>query len=27
VQMKKVDGRFQMTEVWHDPVRKRQPGG
>ena len=27
VQMKKVDGRFQMTEVWHDPLRKRQPGG
>ncbi|MFA4834431.1 MAG: P-type DNA transfer ATPase VirB11, partial [Patescibacteria group bacterium] len=21
VQMKKVDGRFQMTEVWHDPAR------
>ena len=27
VQMKKVDGRFRVTEVWHDPVRKRQPGG
>lgn len=26
VQMKKVDGRFQMTEVWHDPVRKRAAG-
>ncbi|HBI19709.1 MAG TPA: P-type DNA transfer ATPase VirB11 [Brevundimonas sp.] len=26
VQMKKVDGRFRLTEVWHDPVRKRQPG-
>ena len=26
VQMKKVDGRFRVTEVWHDPVRKRQPG-
>ncbi len=23
VQMKKVDGRFRMTEVWHDPARKR----
>ena len=27
VQMKKVDGRFRMTEVWHDPLRKRRPGG
>lgn len=27
VQMKKTDGRFQMTEVWHDPVRKRHAGG
>jgi type IV secretion system protein VirB11 len=27
IQMKKVDGRFRVTEVWHDPVRKRQPGG
>ncbi|WP_426026062.1 ATPase, T2SS/T4P/T4SS family [Brevundimonas sp. TSRC1-1] len=26
VQMKKVDGRFRMTEVWHDPLRKRRPG-
>ncbi len=26
VQMKKVDGRFRLTEVWHDPARKRQPG-
>ncbi len=26
VQMKKVDGRFQMTEVWHDPARKRLAG-
>ena len=26
VQMKKIDGRFLMTEVWHDPLRKRQPG-
>jgi type IV secretion system protein VirB11 len=26
VQMKKVDGRFRLTEVWHDPLRKRQPG-
>lgn len=23
VQMKKSGGRFQMTEVWHDPLRKR----
>ncbi|OWY60666.1 hypothetical protein B7486_67975, partial [cyanobacterium TDX16] len=27
IQMKKVDGRFRVTEVWHAPVRKRQPGG
>lgn len=27
IQMKKVDGRFRVTEVWHDPDRKRQPGG
>ncbi len=27
VQMKKVDGRFQMTEVWHDPARKRLARG
>lgn len=26
VQMKKVDGRFQVTEVWHDPQRKRRTG-
>ena len=26
VQMKKADGRFQMTEVWHDPFRKRRAG-
>lgn len=26
VQMKKIDGRFRLTEVWHDPARKRQPG-
>ena len=26
VQMKKSDGRFLMTEVWHDPLRKRRPG-
>ena len=25
VQMRKVDGRFRVTEVWHDPVRKRRP--
>ncbi|WP_312405794.1 P-type DNA transfer ATPase VirB11 [Brevundimonas sp.] len=25
VQMKKVDGRFRMTEVWHEPLRKRRP--
>src|SRR5690606_5073967 len=24
VQMRKVDGRFRITEVWHDPARKRQ---
>lgn len=24
VQMKKTDGRFLMTEVWHDPLRKRR---
>ncbi|MGR6533775.1 P-type DNA transfer ATPase VirB11 [Brevundimonas sp. RM1] len=24
VQMKKVDGRFQMTEVWHEPHRRRR---
>lgn len=23
VQMKKVEGRFRVTEVWHDPLRKR----
>lgn len=27
VQMKKIDGRFRMTEVWHEPARKRQPRG
>lgn len=27
VQMKKTDGRFQMTEVWHDPLLKRRAGG
>ncbi|PQZ74966.1 MULTISPECIES: P-type DNA transfer ATPase VirB11 [unclassified Brevundimonas] len=27
VQMKKVDGCFQMTEVWHDPARKRLARG
>ena len=26
VQMRKTDGRFRVTEVWHDPLRKRQPG-
>ena len=26
VQMKKVDGRFRMTEVWHDPLRKPRAG-
>jgi type IV secretion system protein VirB11 len=26
VQMKKTDGRFLMTEVWHDPLRKRRAG-
>lgn len=24
VQMKRVDGRFRITEVWYEPVRKRQ---
>lgn len=24
VQMRKVDGRYRITEVWHDPARKRQ---
>ncbi|HAF81638.1 MAG TPA: P-type DNA transfer ATPase VirB11 [Brevundimonas sp.] len=26
VQMKKTNGRFLMTEVWHDPLRKRRAG-
>lgn len=26
VQMRKVEGRFRVTEVWHDPLRKRRPG-
>ncbi|WP_415013173.1 ATPase, T2SS/T4P/T4SS family [Brevundimonas sp.] len=26
VQMKKSDGRFRITEVWHDPLRKRRSG-
>lgn len=26
VQMKKVDGRFRVTEVWHEPDRKRLAG-
>ncbi|MET3835206.1 type IV secretion system protein VirB11 [Brevundimonas sp. UYEF29] len=26
VQMKKIDGRFRMTEVWHEPLRKRRAG-
>lgn len=26
VQMKKVGGRFRVTEVWHDPLRKRRSG-
>lgn len=25
VQTRKVDGRFRITEVWHDPLRKRRP--
>lgn len=25
VQMKRIDGVFRMTEVWHEPDRKRQP--
>jgi len=24
VQMKKVDGRYRLTEVWYDPLRKRR---
>ena len=24
VQMRKVDGRFRMTEVWHEPLRRRR---
>jgi len=27
VQMKRIDGVFRLTEVWHEPARKRQPGG
>lgn len=23
VQMRRVDGRFRITEVWYDPLRKR----
>ena len=23
VQLRRVDGRFRMTEVWYDPLRKR----
>ena len=26
VQMKKVDGVFRLTEVWHEPARARRPG-
>ena len=26
VQMEKTGGRFRMTEVWHDPLRKRRVG-
>jgi type IV secretion system protein VirB11 len=26
VQMKKIDGRFRMTEVWHEPLRKHRAG-
>ena len=26
VQMKKTDGRFRMTEVYYDPLRKRRSG-
>lgn len=25
VQMRKVDGRFRVTEVWHEPLRKLEP--
>ena len=24
VQMRRVEGRFRMTEVWYEPLRKRQ---
>jgi len=24
VQMKKIEGRFVMTEIWHDPLRKHR---
>jgi type IV secretion system protein VirB11 len=23
VQMRRIDGRFRMIEVWYDPLRKR----
>ena len=26
VQMKKIDGRFRVTEIWHEPFRKRLAG-
>ena len=26
IQVKKTEGRFRVTEVWHDPLRKRRPG-
>ncbi len=26
VQVRKADGRFRVTEVWHEPDRKRRPG-
>jgi hypothetical protein len=25
VQIKRVDGRFRITEVWYEPVREREP--
>lgn len=25
VQTRKVDGRFRVTEIWHEPDRKRRP--
>ncbi len=27
LQMRRVDGKFRMTEVWYEPLRKRQLAG